>query len=1025
MYNRTIIVFVAFLLTASCFLFVPQPVHEETPAVPNEFVMDRPSRENAVVQDLSGMTDTRAFTVPSTENQRIIGRIVDNVSKDQLYSYDLTLQNFGSRVYRAPGGFNSSIWLHDVLKGNGRLQVGYHNFTVDRGALGVFTLSNVILTLPGVNASSGRTYYVFAHHDSAQYQDMNQILTCAPGADDDGSGTAAVIEAARVMSRYTFQDTIRFCCFNAEEIGLYGSYFWAKNMSEAKEDCRGSLCFDMIGYSSGTLPQDLDLWYNAANLSFAQYLNGVNTRYKIGLSILNVQNSGSIPSDIQSFYDYKFPCVMGIEEDWSPVYHTMQDTIGYMNFTLVTKTTKLAVASLCEMGRLLYTDLTVKPGNMSVNKTLPLVGEKVNVSVNVSNTGNLKANNCEVVFSDNGMQFASKRMDVAANGTNLTFAIWTAAEGLHNITVTLDPKSEIVESVESNNSAYKHVSVNDRPVARLVVDNSGEIWTGAPVSFNASFSTDNIGWIDYYNFSFGDGNFTGWLSADNVQHSYPDDGTYDAMLQVKDIFDAVSDPANVAVVVSNRPPVAEPYANESSVLTDVQVHFHANATDLDGIVSVNWNFDDGTQSTLFEPVHNFTKSGRYDVVLAVQDDDGAALSKTLVILVGNRGPSVNIVHGNLTGNITTSFELSANASDPDGSISALAWDFGDGDGSTDTEVSHAFATPGTYLVTLTARDDDGAQAVDSVFVVVLDLPPIVAGVADLDLVYTYTDVSFDSDGSFDLEGGLAYLWEFGDDTTSTDISPKHQYLRCGNYTPELTVYDSAGQSANVTLPVIGVLNWLPIPDFRVLGNLTVNGTVVFDASNSSDIEGPFVSGWDFGDNSTGKDLVTTHVFKASGNYSVVLTLTDIDDGRSYMSTKIYIKPAPKPKPAGTTTPPVNQTVKEKIVEKTNWTAVSFLIVLVIVLVLLLVIAVVFAMMRGKKKEPPPATSPVQPPAQQPAQVPGPPPASGPAVTTSTAGQPQNAPTTPAPQATVQPSVQPTQPMQTIPANNQQLLTAGK
>ncbi len=108
-------------------------------------------------------------------------------------------------------------------------------------------ITNVVATLPGSDPS-GRTLVVSGHYDSRATNPLD-ATSAAPGADDDASGTAAVLELARVMSRYKFTATIVFLAVAGEEQGLYGSAHWARQARERRADIEAMLDNDIIGSS--------------------------------------------------------------------------------------------------------------------------------------------------------------------------------------------------------------------------------------------------------------------------------------------------------------------------------------------------------------------------------------------------------------------------------------------------------------------------------------------------------------------------------------------------------------------------------------------------------------------------------------------------------------------------------------------------------------------------------------------------------------------------------------------------------
>ena len=110
-------------------------------------------------------------------------------------------------------------------------------------------VTNVVATLPGTDPESqGRVLVVSAHYDSRATNPLDST-SAAPGADDDASGAASVLELARVMSHYKFGATIVFIAFSGEEQGLYGSTHWARAARARQADIEAVLNNDIIGSS--------------------------------------------------------------------------------------------------------------------------------------------------------------------------------------------------------------------------------------------------------------------------------------------------------------------------------------------------------------------------------------------------------------------------------------------------------------------------------------------------------------------------------------------------------------------------------------------------------------------------------------------------------------------------------------------------------------------------------------------------------------------------------------------------------
>ena len=146
-------------------------------------------------------------------------------------------------------------------------------------------------------------------------------------------------------------------------------------------------------------------------------------------------------------------------------------------------------------------------------------------------------------------------------------------------------------------------------------------------------------------------------------------------------------------------------------------------------------------------------------------------------------------------------QLTDATSDPDGTVSAWSWQFGDGNGSDQTNPLHAYVAPGTYTVTLTVSDNGGATAQTSTDIEVSAAPPPPSNeppraefeVHCHDRFCSFGDESRDDDGNV-----VSWAWDFGDGQSSDQRSPFHFYGDEGHYDVTLTVTDNNGASDSKT-----------------------------------------------------------------------------------------------------------------------------------------------------------------------------------------------------------------------------------
>jgi len=438
-------------------------------------------------------------------------------------------------------------------------------------------------------------------------------------------------------------------------------------------------------------------------------------------------------------------------------------------------------------------------------------------------------------------------------------------------------------NAKSSTFDYTVLVINLPPIAEFIASPT-TVYTGEVVDFDASASYDIDGYIVSYSWDFGDGN-TG-LGV-TVSHSYVDDGEYPVTLTVTDNEGAVGTKTE-SITVLNRPPVADLTASATIVDKQETVTFDASGSyDPDGyIVSYSWDFGDGSTATGVVVDHAYEDDGVYTVTLTVTDDNGATGSATATKTVLNRPPIASFTESAHTVNKDETITFNAAGSyDPDGTIVSYSWDFGDGTTATGVSVSHAYDDDGSYHVTLTVTDNDGAT--DSAYATktVMNMPPVAAFTESAHTVSTSESIHFDASDSYDPDGTIvSYSWDFGDGTTGTGVTVQHAYSQDGSYTVTLTVTDDDG-ATDSTEATKTVLNRSPIASFTESAHtVSTSETIYFDASGSYDPDGTIVSySWNFGDGSTATGVEVNHAYEDDGIYTVTLTVTD-DDGATGSAT---------------------------------------------------------------------------------------------------------------------------------------------
>ncbi|MBD3167943.1 MAG: M20/M25/M40 family metallo-hydrolase [candidate division Zixibacteria bacterium] len=217
-------------------------------------------------------------------------------------------------------------------------------------------LDNVVATLPG-SVTPDEQVIICGHFDSIS----EQPTVRAPGADDNGSGTLAVIEAARIFRNYSFDRTIKFCLWNGEEQGLLGSAAYAADAFNAGDDIVGVYNFDMIAWDGN---DDRVAELHVGTMSSSQVIGDlfeeVLDDYSIDLNTEYLTWGATDRSDHASFWQYNYPAILGIEDftgDFHPYYHTTNDNIDYINWDYFHIYSRAAIGATATLAHPEYLDV--------------------------------------------------------------------------------------------------------------------------------------------------------------------------------------------------------------------------------------------------------------------------------------------------------------------------------------------------------------------------------------------------------------------------------------------------------------------------------------------------------------------------------------------------------------------------------------------------------------------------------------------------------------------------------------------
>jgi hypothetical protein len=301
------------------------------------------------ISDLPLVTDPVSAIQPGSDPA--VATLLNQISQQQLIGYVQTLENFRTRnTYSVVDVEGEGIgaarrWLYNefIRVGNGRLLV-----EIDEFPHGSTTQQNIVATLQGTSGYPG-VILVSAHYDSRTVS-PNDGSSYAPGANDNGTGVAAMLEMARLLSAQTWNQTIMFVGFAAEEQGRYGSIHFANNRMLQGVQIDAVINLDIIGGRPG-IPQSVRLFATGAEETaprqLARYMTHISGLYKDDFSytVINAQDREGRYGDHMSFLQVGIPAVRitESEEDRSRQ-HNNADRADLIDYNYLLQVTQINLA---------------------------------------------------------------------------------------------------------------------------------------------------------------------------------------------------------------------------------------------------------------------------------------------------------------------------------------------------------------------------------------------------------------------------------------------------------------------------------------------------------------------------------------------------------------------------------------------------------------------------------------------------------------------------------------------------------
>jgi hypothetical protein len=429
-----------------------------------------------------------------------IQAMVDAVDIPTMTARVNELVAFGTRKSTSTGGVQAQNYLVAQFQALGYSQVSTFDYNT--------YCDNVIAVKPGV-ATPGRVYIIGGHYDSVTN------VTAAPGADDNASGTAGVLEAARVLAPYSFESTIYFVGWSGEEQGLVGSEAWCAWAVQQGLDIRGYINLDMEGYLS--LPRDLDILSNSSSQWLRDLVFELVPLYVPTLPLIDgFLTAGS--SDHASFWGHGYAALFFFEDsdNYSPYIHTVNDVVGTSlnSFDFMKANVQAAVATMATLAGPFTVAIEHTPLTDTANTTTPYP-----VTARIVAVSPLLADSLCVYYRTGGA-FTAVRLNPTGNPDE------------YGAEIPAQPAGTLVQYYIRARDQAGHVKTDPATApGQLHV-----FMTGVEVMFADDFETDR-GWTVG---AAGDAATTGiWLRADPVGTDY----------QTED--DHTPDPGHICFVTGN------------------------------------------------------------------------------------------------------------------------------------------------------------------------------------------------------------------------------------------------------------------------------------------------------------------------------------------------------------------------------------------------------------------------------------------------------------------------------------------
>ncbi len=284
-----------------------------------------------------GKSRTRGTFLPADSNR--LPEIPYNAtgSDTAITAYLERLQAFQTRFSYSDSIVAASEWIHDKF-----IEFGYTNVVYDSFRLAGTWQRNIVATRPGT-VRPDEVIVIGGHYDTIITRDSDcDHHVWAPGADDDGSGTALTLDMARILAGEDLESTLKFVAFASEEQGLYGSWHFAEEAYNNGMDIRLMINMDMVGTLNDEI-LDILIHADETSIGFAQLMSTFARENTDLIPEILIGQSGS---DHWPFMQYGFHTVWVMEADFSLYYHQCTDMVETLDIPYMVQVEEMIVPTI-------------------------------------------------------------------------------------------------------------------------------------------------------------------------------------------------------------------------------------------------------------------------------------------------------------------------------------------------------------------------------------------------------------------------------------------------------------------------------------------------------------------------------------------------------------------------------------------------------------------------------------------------------------------------------------------------------